>query len=64
MMPKSKKERAFYFQAFMVIGYVGLRFFNPILSAFDSQFVTLMALLASYHVVQGAVDFKHGDHNK
>lgn len=59
-MPKSKKERAFYFQAFMVIGYVALRHFNPILAVFDSQFTTLMALLASYTVVQGAVDFKNG----
>lgn len=59
-MPKSKKERAFYFQSFMVVGYVLLRHFNPFLSAFDSQFTTLMALLATYHISQAAVDFKNG----
>ena len=63
-MLKSKKERAFYFQSLMVIAYVWLRWLAPGLSTFDGNFVTLMALLGSYHVVQGAVDFKHGSSSK
>lgn len=56
----SKKERSFYMQSFMVIGYCTARFFNHEMSAMDGTFVTLMMLLASYHVTQGAIDFVKG----
>ena len=55
-MLASKKERAFYAQTLLVIGYVALRFFNGSLSTFDMHFTTLMSLLASYHLVQGVQD--------
>lgn len=56
----SKKEKAFYMQSLMVIGYAVMRFFNHDMSAMDGTFTTLMMLLASYHVTQGAVDFVKG----
>ncbi len=59
-MIKSKKERAFYLQSIMVAGYGVGRFFNHDMSAFDGTFTTLMMLLASYHITQGAIDFARG----
>lgn len=55
-MLQSKKERAFYAQTILVVGYVVVRFFNGSLATFDMHFTTLMTLLASYHVIQGVQD--------
>lgn len=53
---KSKKERAFYFQGAIGIGYILLRFKSGDLASFDTHFGTMMAMLASYHLIQGVQD--------
>lgn len=60
-MLKSKKERAFYVQVAVLVAYfVGKIAYPAQLGASDTTFLGAMGLLASYHMTQGAIDFKNG----
>lgn len=59
---KSKKERAFYAQLCLVVAYFCGKILAPAaLASSDTTFLGVMGLLASYHITQGAIDFKHGE---
>lgn len=63
-MFRSKKERAFYVQVGLACAYTILRFIRADLSNYDAHFTALMALLASYHLSQAAIDYKHGENRE